>query len=257
MERRDRMKIDILTLFPEMFAPLKSSMLGKAEEKGILEIRTTDIRDYTLDKHKKTDETPFGGGQGMVMTCDPVFRALEAVGAAGKKIIYMSPKGKTLDQAKIRELSELDEMVILCGHYEGIDQRILDAWEAEEISIGDYILTGGEPAAIVLVDSVARLVPGVLSSEESAEDESIYSGLLEYPHYTRPRSYRGMDVPPVLLSGNHKEIRLWRLEKSLELTEQRRPDLFRAYCECAERLPAEEKKILEKVMNCCKIYSEI
>lgn len=247
------MIIDILTLFPEMFTAVKSSMLGKAEEKGILEIRLTDIRDYTLDKHKKTDETPFGGGAGMVMTCDPIFRALEHVDAEKKKIVYMSPKGKIPDREKLQQLSREDELVILCGHYEGIDQRILEHFDIEEISIGDYILTGGEPAAIVLTDAVARLIPGVLSSEESAMDESVYSGLLEYPHYTKPREYRGMDVPQVLLSGDHKAIKLWKLEESLKLTKERRPDMFEEFCKRESELSKEEKKILEKVKNWCNI----
>ena len=225
------MKIDILTLFPEMFAPLKTSMLGRASEKGILDIRLTDIRDYTKDKHNRTDDYPFGGGVGMVMMADPVFSALRAVGAERKKIIYMSPKGRVLDQEKIEELSRTDEMVVLCGHYEGIDERILEQWDIEEISIGDYILTGGEPAAIVLVDAVARLVPGVLSHNESAVDESIYSGLLEYPQYTKPREYEGLKVPEVLLNGNHRLIYLWRLEQSLRLTKERRPDLFEKFLE--------------------------
>ncbi len=243
------MKIDILTLFPEMFAPLKTSMLGRASEKGILDIRLTDIRDYTKDKHNRTDDYPFGGGVGMVMMADPVFSALRAVGAERKKIIYMSPKGKVLDQEKIEELSRTDEMVVLCGHYEGIDERILEQWDIEEISIGDYILTGGEPAAIVLVDAVARLVPGVLSHNESAVDESIYSGLLEYPQYTKPREYEGLKVPEVLLNGNHRLIYLWRLEQSLRLTKERRPDLFEKFLEKTSELAKDEKKVLEKVLQ--------
>lgn len=243
------MKIDILTLFPEMFAPLKTSMLGRASEKGILDIRLTDIRDYTKDKHNRTDDYPFGGGVGMVMMADPVFSALRAVGAERKKIIYMSPKGKVLDQEKIEELSRTDEMVVLCGHYEGIDERILEQWDIEEISIGDYILTGGEPAAIVLVDAVARLVPGVLSHNESAVDESIYSGLLEYPQYTKPREYEGLKVPEVLLNGNHRLIYLWRLEQSLRLTKERRPDLFEKFLEKTSELVKDEKKVLEKVLQ--------
>ena len=187
------MKIDILTLFPEMFAPLKVSMLGRAVEKGLIDVRLTDIRDFTKDKHNRTDDYPFGGGQGMVMMADPIFGTLQSVSAKNKKIIYMSPKGQILNQKKIRELSKLEEIVVLCGHYEGIDERIIDYWDIEEISIGDYILTGGEPAAIVLVDSIARMIPGVLSKEESVMEESIYSGLLEYPQYTQPRSYEGMD----------------------------------------------------------------
>lgn len=243
------MKIDILTLFPEMFAPLKTSMLGRASERGILDIRLTDIRDYTKDKHNRTDDYPFGGGVGMVMMADPVFSALRAVGAERKKIIYMSPKGKVLDQEKIEELSRTDEMVVLCGHYEGIDERILEQWDIEEISIGDYILTGGEPAAIVLVDAVARLVPGVLSHNESAVDESIYSGLLEYPQYTKPREYEGLKVPEVLLNGNHRLIYLWRLEQSLRLTKERRPDLFEKFLEKTSELAKDEKKVLEKVLQ--------
>lgn len=241
------MRIDILTLFPEMFTPLKASMLGRAQDKGILDIEITDIRDYTKDKHNRTDDYPFGGGVGMVMMADPVFSAFDAVGAEGKKIIYMSPKGKVLNQQKIEELSSLDNMVILCGHYEGIDQRILERYDIEEISIGDYILTGGEPAAIVLVDSVARLIPGVLSHEESAMEESIYSGLLEYPQYTQPREYDGMNVPEVLLSGHHRNIHLWRFEEALKLTKERRPDLFEAFQKREDELDKDEKRILEKI----------
>ena len=242
------MNIDILTLFPEMFAPLRTSMLGRAADRGLLDIRLTDIRDYTKDKHNRTDDYPFGGGVGMVMMADPVFSALRAVGAENKKIIYMSPKGRILDQEKIEELSKEDDMVILCGHYEGIDERILEHWDIEEISVGDYILTGGEPAAIVLVDAVARLVPGVLSHNESAMDESIYSGLLEYPQYTKPRSYEGMDVPEVLLSGNHRQIYLWRFEQALRLTKERRPDLFEKFLEGADSLAKDEKKVIQKVV---------
>ncbi|MGI6735745.1 MAG: tRNA (guanosine(37)-N1)-methyltransferase TrmD [Anaerovoracaceae bacterium] len=247
------MKIDVLTLFPEMFTALRSSMLGRAGEKGLLEIRLTDIRDYTLDRHRRTDDAPFGGGAGMVMTCDPVFRALEAVDAAEKRILYMSPKGRMLDCDLLAELAQEPQLVVLCGHYEGIDERILTHWQAEEVSIGDYILTGGEPAAIVLIDAVARLIPGVLASRASALEESIYSGLLEYPQYTRPRSYRGLEVPEVLLSGDHAEVDRWRLEQSLRLTRERRPDLFAAYLERADELPPEEKKILEKILEGCKI----
>ena len=203
------MKIDVLTLFPEMFVPVKTSMLGKAEEKGILEIRLTDIRDFSNNKHKKTDDYPFGGGGGMVMMPDPIFGALEHIGAKGKKIIYMSPRGKVLDEEKVKELSQLEDLVILCGHYEGVDQRVLDYWDAEEVSIGDYVLTGGELPAMVLIDSVARLLPGVLGNENSAMEESIYSGLLEHPQYTQPREYEGMPVPEVLLNGNHKLIEEW------------------------------------------------
>ncbi|MFQ7728420.1 MAG: tRNA (guanosine(37)-N1)-methyltransferase TrmD [Clostridia bacterium] len=207
------MKIDVLTLFPEMFRPvMESSMLGRAVAAGILQIKATDIRQFSHDKHNKADDYPFGGGGGMVMMADPVFGAMESVEAENKKVIYMSPRGKILDREKIEELSKIPEMVILCGHYEGVDQRVLDHWNAEEISIGDYVLTGGELPAMVLIDSVARMIPGVLGNENSALDESVYSGLLEHPQYTKPREYRGLEVPEVLTSGNHKQIDLWRFK---------------------------------------------
>lgn len=244
------MKIEVLTLFPEMFkGTVDSSILGKAGERGLLDIHVTDIRDYTQDKHNRVDDTPYGGGAGMVMSADPIFRCLEAVGAKGKKIIYMSPKGPVLNQDKIEALSKQEELVILCGHYEGVDQRVLQGWEIEEISIGDYILTGGEPAAIVLIDAVARLVPGILGNEDSHAEESIYSGLLEYPQYTKPRTYRQMDVPEVLVNGDHKRIALWQYEQSLRLTKERRPDLFEAYIKNADNLTREQRKIMEKVMD--------
>ena len=240
------MNIQVLTLFPEMFSPLEHSMIGRARQNGIVEMSFIDIRDYTKDKHNRTDDYPFGGGQGMVMMADPVFSALRDIDAGSKKIVYMSPKGRVLDQEKITELSEEKDLVILCGHYEGIDERILEKWDIEEISIGDYILTGGEPAAVVLIDSVVRMLPGVLSSEESAMEESIYSGLLEYPQYTHPREYEGMEVPEVLLSGHHRNIYLWRFDKALEITKERRPDLFEAFLERAGELAKDEKTILEK-----------
>lgn len=224
------MKVDVLTLFPEMFTPVtENSILGRAAEKGIIDITLTDIREFSHDRHNKADDYPFGGGGGMVMMPDPIFGAMEHVGAENKKVIYMSPKGRVLDEAKIAELSKLDDFVILCGHYEGVDQRVLDYWDAEEISIGDFVLTGGELPAMVLIDSVARLLPGVLGNENSALDESIYSGLLEHPQYTQPREYRGMDVPDVLVSGNHKLIDLWKLRQALTITKERRPDMFKEY----------------------------
>ena len=245
------MKIDILTLFPEMFVPVTtSSILGRAAEKNLIDIRLTDIREYTKNKHRKVDDYPFGGGQGMVMMPQPIFDALRDIGAEDKKILYMSPRGRVLDKDKIQELSELSELVILCGHYEGVDQRVIDCWEMEEVSIGDYILTGGELPAMVLVDSVARLIPGVLSGEDSAMEESVYSGLLEYPQYTQPREYEDIPVPEILLSGHHKNIDLWRFEKSLELTRKVRPDMFEDYCrERAQELDKAEKKILQKVTD--------
>lgn len=241
------MKIDVLTLFPEMFVPVKTSMLGRAEEKGILEIRLTDIREFSNNKHKKTDDYPFGGGGGMVMMPDPIFGALKSIGAEGKKLIYMSPRGKILDEAKVKELAQLDDMVILCGHYEGVDQRVLDYWDAEEISIGDYVLTGGELPAMVLIDSVARLLPGVLGNENSAMEESIYSGLLEHPQYTQPREYEGLQVPEVLFGGNHKLIDEWKFRESLLITKKRRPEMFESYIKDMSRFSKAEKKIIEEV----------
>lgn len=244
------MRIEVLTLFPEMFKPVtEESILGRAGENGILDIRLTNIRDYSQDKHKKADDYPFGGGAGMVMLADPVFRALNEAGAKKKRIIYMSPRGKLLDKDLITELSQEKELVLLCGHYEGIDQRIIDYWEMEEISVGDYILTGGELPAMILIDAVARMIPEVLGSSNAHNEESIYSGLLEYPQYTKPRQYAGIDVPEVLISGNHKLIHLWQFEKSLELTKKRRPDLWEQFLGKEKNLTKDEKKILQKVMD--------
>jgi tRNA (guanine37-N1)-methyltransferase len=242
------MKIDVLTLFPEMFGPvIGGSILGRAAERNILEVTLTDIRDFSNDKHNKADDYPFGGGGGMVMMADPIFGALESIKAEGKKILYMSPRGKVIDQEKISELAELDEFVILCGHYEGVDQRVIDYWNIEEVSIGDYVLTGGELPAMVLIDSVARLLPDVLGNANSALDESIYSGLLEHPQYTKPRNYRGLEVPEVLVSGNHKLIDLWKFRKALELTKERRPDLFKKFLEQDRKFTKEEAKIVEEI----------
>ena len=242
------MKIDVLTLFPEMFtAVTESSILGRAGEKGIININLINIRDYSRDKHNKADDTPFGGGPGMVMLADPIFGALEASSAGGNRILYMSPRGKVLDYDKIRELSEEEELVILCGHYEGIDQRAIDYWSMEEVSIGDYILTGGELPARVLIDAVARFIPDVLGNSLSTSDESVYSGLLECDQYTKPRTYQNMEVPEVLTGGNHKLIHLWQYENALNLTKQRRPDLWKKYLETEKNLTKDEKKILEKV----------
>ncbi len=244
------MRIDVLTLFPDMFSPVtQDSILGKAGENNILDIRITDIRDHTKDKHKKTDDTPFGGGAGMIMSPQPAFDALRSLEAASKRILYMSPRGRVLDKELIQELSLENDFVILCGHYEGVDQRIIDRWHMEEVSIGDYILTGGELAAMVLIDAVARLIPGVLGSENSHFEESIYSGLLEYDQYTKPRVYEDLSVPEVLYNGNHKLIHLWQWENSLRLTKERRPDLLKAYLEQDRPLSKEEKRILYQVMS--------
>ena len=240
------MKINILTLFPEMFAPLQESMLGRAREKGILDINLINIRDYTEDKHNRVDDTPFGGGAGMVMQVQPILSAYRENHLQGP-CLYMSPRGKMLNGEMAESLSRQEEITILCGHYEGVDQRALDLLQAEEVTIGDYILTGGELPAMVLVDTVARFLDGVLAGEESVKEESVYSGLLEYPHYTKPREVEGLSVPEVLVSGNHEKIDLWRYEKSLEITKERRPDLFREYLESEPSLSKKEKKILEEI----------
>lgn len=238
------MKINILTLFPEMFTPLQESMLGRAREKDILDINLINIRDYTEDKHNRVDDTPFGGGAGMVMQVQPILSAYRENHLQGP-CLYMSPRGKMLNGEMAESLSRQEEITILCGHYEGVDQRALDLLQAEEVTIGDYILTGGELPAMVLVDTVARFLDGVLAGEESVKEESVYSGLLEYPHYTKPREVEGLAVPEVLVSGNHEKIDLWRYEKSLEITKERRPDLFREYLESEPSLSKKEKKILE------------
>ena len=244
------MRNDVLTLFPEMFRPvLGESILGRAAENGILEIKLTDIREYSQDKHKKADEYPFGGGAGMIMLPDPAFRALRAIGAEGKRIIYMSPRGRVLNQNIISELSREEALVILCGHYEGVDQRIIDYWNMEEISVGDYILTGGELPAMILIDAVARMLPEVLGSSDAHKEESIYSGLLEYPQYTKPRQYEGMDVPEVLISGNHRLIHLWQFEQSLILTKERRPDLWAEFLKREDELTKDERKILRRIVE--------
>lgn len=240
------MKINILTLFPEMFTPLQESMLGRARQKGILDINLINIRDYTEDKHNRVDDTPFGGGAGMVMQVQPILSAYRENHLQGP-CLYMSPRGKMLNGEMAESLSRQEEITILCGHYEGVDQRALDLLQAEEVTIGDYILTGGELPAMVLVDTVARFLDGVLAGEESVKEESVYSGLLEYPHYTKPREVEGFTVPEVLVSGNHEKIDLWRYEKSLEITKERRPDLFREYLESEPSLSKKEKKILEEI----------
>ena len=239
------MKITILTIFPEMFeSVLASSILGRAREQGLIEVECVDIRPFSTLKHKNTDDYPFGGGAGMVMLAQPIMDAMDAVTGesfSGKRI-YMGPRGTTLTTAKARELAQEEHLVLLCGHYEGVDQRALDACIDEEISIGDYILTGGELAAMVLTDAVSRFIPGVLGSGESAEEESFSDGLLEYPQYTRPRELNGMEVPEVLLSGDHAKIKAWRRQESLRATKKFRPDLL----DKAE-LTAKEKKLLEEL----------
>ncbi len=220
------MKFDVLTLFPEMFTPLQESIIGRAVENNQIEINLINIRDFSKNKHKKVDDTPYGGGAGMVIRSDVVYDAYEYVKDKDAKVIYMSPKGKKLNQEKVRQLSQEKHLIVLCGHYEGIDQRVLDEIVDEEISIGDYVLTGGELPAMVLIDAVSRYVKGVLS-EGSTEEESFSQGLLEYPQYTRPEEFRGKKVPEVLISGHHQNIKKWREEKAMELTKKNRPDLLK------------------------------
>ena len=219
------MKFDVLTLFPEMFTPLKDSIIGRATQNNLIEISLTNIRDFSKDKHKKVDDTPYGGGAGMIMRPDVVYDAYKSIKSDNAKVIYMSPKGKVLNQSKIKELSKESHIIILCGHYEGIDQRVLDEIVDEEISIGDYVLTGGELPAMVLIDTVSRYVDGVLN-KDSVLEESFSDGLLEYPQYTRPEEFRGQRVPEVLISGHHENIKKWRKEKALEITNKNRPDLL-------------------------------
>ncbi len=239
------MKISILTIFPQMFeSVLSASILYRAREAGLLDIQCVDIRPFSDKKHQNTDDYPFGGGAGMVMMAQPIAAAMADITKppfAGRRI-YLGPRGKTLTQEKARELAKENELVLLCGHYEGVDQRVLDACIDEEISIGDYILTGGELAAMVLVDCVARLIPGVLGSGDSPEEESFSDGLLEYPQYTRPREWEGIPVPEVLLNGDHAKIKSWRRQQSLLATKKCRPDLL----ERAELTPADRRFLQEQ-----------
>lgn len=218
----------ILTLFPEFYACLKSGIIGKAIERGLFGVEIVNIRDYSEDKHKRCDDYPFGGGAGMVMTPDPIHKAICAVDPEHKaRRIFMSPRGQVLTQKKVKELSSGEEILFLCGSYEGVDQRVVDMDIDEELSIGDYVLTSGDPAALVTLNSVVRYVPDVLGSEQSTEEESFSTNLLEYPQYTRPQNYMGMEVPEVLVSGNHGLVDKWRYEKALEITKERRPDLLK------------------------------
>lgn len=240
------MRIDILTLFPEMCeAVLGDSIIGRARASGSVEIRCHNIRDYTTDKHGRVDDAPYGGGMGMIMGVQPIYDCYETLFSSCEQkphVIYMSPKGKTFNQQKAIELSKRDHIVLLCGHYEGIDQRVLDEIVDEEISIGDYVLTGGEMAAVVVADAVSRMLPGVLSDEVCFTEESHYSGLLEYPQYTRPAEWHGKKVPDVLLSGHHKNIEKWRREQALLTTYQKRPEMLEN-----ARLSDAEKEFLKGI----------
>ena len=237
------MQFDVLTLFPEMFDVLNESIIGRAKEKGLININLIDIRDFSKDKHKKVDDTPYGGGAGMVIQPNVVYDAYNSIKLKNAKVIYMSPQGKKLDQKKVEELSKQEHLILLCGHYEGIDQRILDKIVDEEISIGDYVLTGGELPAMVLIDSVSRYIEGVLK-DGSTKEESFSQGLLEYPQYTRPEIFEGQQVPEVLLSGHHKNIDKWRRKQSLKMTLNKRPDLLEKI-----ELSDEDKKVLEEIKN--------
>jgi len=239
------MRFDILTLFPNMFSsPLRESILGRAIEKGLIQIRTINIRDFALDKHHVVDDTPYGGGQGMVMKVEPIARAIEWVKSEDPSAwtVYLSPQGKQFDQDMSRVLSSRSHLILLCGRYEGVDERVRELFVDEEISIGDYVLTGGELAALVIIDAVSRLLPEVLGSDRSAEEDSFFHSLLEYPQYTRPFSFMGSEVPEVLLSGNHAAISLWRRKKGLERTLIRRPDLL-----AKAKLSNEDEKFLEEI----------
>lgn len=238
------MRIDFLTLFPEMCeAFLSESILGRARKKQILQVQCHNIRDYAFDKHKRVDDTPYGGGMGMLMLAEPIAQCFEAVcSAAGQRphFVYMSPQGAVLSQRKVEQLAQCESLAILCGHYEGVDERVLEELVDEQISVGDYVLTGGELPGLILADAVSRLVPGVLSSSECFEEESHYRGLLEHPQYTKPAVWRGRAVPEVLLSGHHANIKKWKQEESLRRTLQRRPDLLEKAA-----LSDEERRVLE------------
>ena len=221
------MKFHFLTIFPEYFGVLDLGIMGRAVKEGRFEVNVVNIRDYSLDKHHKTDDYPYGGGAGMVMTPDPIVRATEAADPEHKALrIYMSPKGEPFKQSMAKELAKENELLFLCGGYEGVDERALELAYDREISVGDYVLTGGELPALVVMNAVSRYLDGVLGSPESTVEESFSSGLLEYPQYTRPQVYRGLSVPDVLVSGNHREVDAWRAERSLEITKERRPDLL-------------------------------
>ncbi len=220
------MRIDVLTLFPDSFKPFEESIISRAQKKGVLQINIINIRDFTKDKHKKCDDTPFGGGAGMLMSVQPVYDAVKSVWDKNSKVIFPSPSGKVFNHEKAKEYAQQEHLIFICGHYEGIDQRLIEIFDAEEVSIGDYVLTGGELPTMVIIDSLSRFVDGVLS-KESLNEESFSNGLLEYPQYTRPQIFEGLKVPEVLLSGNHAEIAKWRKEMAEQKTKRVRPDLFK------------------------------
>lgn len=242
------MRIDILTLFPDMCeAVMSESIIGRARKAGKVEIHCTDIREYTENKHRNVDDTPYGGGMGMIMQAQPIYDCYQAIceeTGAKPHLIFLTPQGKTLTQQRVRELAEYDNIALLCGHYEGVDQRVIDELRPEEISVGDYVLTGGELPALIVADSVCRMLPGVLSDEACFTDESHYNSLLEYPQYTRPPVWRDREVPSVLLSGHHANIEKWRRRQSLKRTLERRPDMLQN-----AELTKNDRKILEEIKN--------
>lgn len=242
------MRIDILTLFPDMCETVMSeSIIGRARKAGKVEIHCTDIREYTENKHRNVDDTPYGGGMGMIMQAQPIYDCYQAIceeTGAKPHLIFLTPQGKTLTQQRVRELAEYDNIALLCGHYEGVDQRVIDELQPEEISVGDYVLTGGELPALIVADSVCRMLPGVLSDEACFTDESHYNSLLEYPQYTRPPVWRDREVPSVLLSGHHANIEKWRRRQSLKRTLERRPDMLQN-----AELTKNDRKILEEIKN--------
>ncbi len=244
-----------MTLFPELVrSVLSESIIGRAERAGVIEIGCHNIRDFSLDRHRKTDDTPFGGGMGMVMTCQPIYDCYRHVceqipEGAKKRVIYMSPKGRMFSHSVAQELAEYDNLIFLCGHYEGVDQRIIDEIVDDEISIGDYVVTGGELPACIVIDAVSRLKEGVLSAKECYEDESICSGLLEYPQYTKPREFLGRAVPEVLLSGDHAKIDRWRLLEAVKITRERRPEMLELHPEFEEALLPREKRKKRKKLD--------
>jgi tRNA (guanine37-N1)-methyltransferase len=238
------MRFDIITIFPEMFGSVFSKgVIKKALDKGLIEVHVHNLRDFTFDKHKQIDDRPFGGGQGMVLKSEPIFAAVEKIKRNEKTPVYLlSPQGRKFDFRLAEELAQHPQVILICGRYEGVDERVIQYLVTGEISIGDYILTGGEPAAIVVVDGISRFIPQVVGNVESVKNDSFYEGLLEFPQYTRPRNFRGMEVPEVLFSGDHSKIESWRRKKSLEKTWLQRPDLLES-----RKLSAEEKKILEQI----------
>lgn len=239
------MKFDILTLFPNMFSsPFQESILGKAIQKGLMDLRIINIRDFALDKHQVVDDSPYGGGQGMVMKVEPIARAIEWARSEDPSswTIYLTPQGRPFNQEKARDLSSRSHLVLLCGRYEGVDERVREMFIDEEVSIGDYVLMGGELAAMVMIDAVSRLLPGVLGSDQSAEDDTFTNALLEYPQYTRPFDFRGSSVPEILLSGNHAAVSLWRRKEALRRTAVRRPDLL-----AKAKLTREDEELLEGI----------